>query len=396
MKSFLPLLLGFATGLWNCAWAAEPPSPKFEAQMIDARVAIGYGVAVGDVDGDGKPDILLADKRQIVWYRNGDWKKFVMAADLTPHDDVCIAARDINGDGRVEVAAGANWNPGETSDLNQSGAVYYLIRPQDPTGRWEPVKLHHEPTVHRMAWIKAADGKCQLVVAPLHGRGNKNGVGVGARILAYDVPADFHGPWSTHVIDDSMHVTHNFDVVHWDGGGDEDLLLGGREGIALLRRQDHGWSKQAITLGNERAVSEVRIGKTLAGRFLAAVEPWHGNTLVVYTPTGQGGAWQRRVLADDLGEGHGLACADLLGMGSDQIVVGWRNPNAQKKVGIRLYVPSDSSGKPWKSQMVDDNTMACEDLKVADLDGDGRPDIVASGRSTHNLVVYWNKTEMKK
>jgi hypothetical protein len=40
--------------------------------------------------------------------------------------------------------------------------------------------------------------------------------------------------------------------------------------------------------------------------------------------------------------------------------------------------------------------MACEDSKVADLDGDGRPDIVASGRSTHNLMVYWNKTGMKK
>ena len=138
------------------------------------------------------------------------------------------------------------------------------------------------------------------------------------------------------------------------------------------------------------------MGKTSAGRFLAAVEPWHGNTLVVYTPSGQGGPWQRSVLADDLREGHGLACADFLGIGSDQIVVGWRNPNAEKKVGIRLYVPPDALGSPWKSHVIDENTMACEDLKVADLDGDGRPDIVASGRSTHNLVIYWNRTGMKK
>ena len=395
MKRFSPLLW-FVACLESYLWAAEPPMPTFEAQTIDGKVAIGYGVAVGDVDGDGKPDVLVADKRQIAWYRNGDWKKFVMAADLTPHDDVCIAVRDINGDGRVEVAVGANWNPGETSDLSQSGAVYYLVRPQDPTSRWEPIKLHHEPTVHRMAWIKAADGKYQLVVVPLHGRGNKNGQGAGVRILAYDVPADLHGPWSTHLIDESMHVTHNFDVVHWDGGGGDDLLQGGREGIALFRRHDNGWSKQSITSESNNAVSEVRMGKTRAGRFLAAVEPWHGNMLVVYTPTGQGGSWQRSVLADDLGEGHGLACADLLGLGSDQIVVGWRNPNAQKKVGIRLYMPPDSSGLPWKSQMIDDNKMACEDLKVADLDGDGRPDIVASGRSTHNLIIYWNKTAMKK
>jgi len=35
--------------------------------------------------------------------------------------------------------------------------------------------------------------------------------------------------------------------------------------------------------------------------------------------------------------------------------------------------------------------MACEDLKLADLDGDGWQDIIAAGRSTQNLKVYWNK-----
>ena len=75
MKRFFPLLLSmFVIGLANNAWTTEPPLPKFEAQTIDSTVAIGYGVAIGDVDGDDKPDILLADKRQIVWYRNGDWE----------------------------------------------------------------------------------------------------------------------------------------------------------------------------------------------------------------------------------------------------------------------------------------------------------------------------------
>jgi hypothetical protein len=35
--------------------------------------------------------------------------------------------------------------------------------------------------------------------------------------------------------------------------------------------------------------------------------------------------------------------------------------------------------------------MACEDLKVADLDDDGDLDIIAAGRSTQNLKIYWNK-----
>jgi len=59
------------------------------------------------------------------------------------------------------------------------------------------------------------------------------------------------------------------------------------------------------------------------------------------------------------------------------------------KVGVALYVPV---GSRWMKVWVDDDGMACEDLTLADLDGDGRLDIVASGRSTHNLKVYFNES----
>src|SRR6266487_2106321 len=145
----------------------QTPQPKFEEQTIDNNISIGYGLALGDVDGDGKTDILLADKKQFVWYRNGDWKKFVMIENLTENDNVCIAACDINGDGKVEVAVGAQWNPSETSNAEQSGAVYYLIRPEDPTQMWKAVKLYHEPTIHRMGtewesyWIDENGMACE-------------------------------------------------------------------------------------------------------------------------------------------------------------------------------------------------------------------------------------------
>jgi hypothetical protein len=88
-----------------------------------------------------------------------------------------------------------------------------------------------------------------------------------------------------------------------------------------------------------------------------------------------------------------VACADFIKAGSDQLVVGWRamgKPGV--RVGIRLYVPQDGEGHEWKSMMVDDNGMACEDLTVADLNGDGRPDLIAAGRGTKNLKIYWNET----
>src|SRR6188472_1648008 len=127
---------------------AETKTPVFRAQDVDTQIEIGYGLAIADVQGDGKPDILLADKKQFVWYEAPIWTKHVLAENLTEKDNVCIAARDIDGDGKCEIAVGAEWNPGDTVN---SGAVFYLVPPADRTLKWEAVKFPNvEPTTHRM------------------------------------------------------------------------------------------------------------------------------------------------------------------------------------------------------------------------------------------------------
>ncbi|HYG75411.1 MAG TPA: VCBS repeat-containing protein [Planctomycetota bacterium] len=376
-------LLLFTLGLA----AGEGPAPVFEAQDVDTKVMIGYGLAIGDVDGDGKPDILLADKEQIVWYHNPDWTRHVICEKPSKLDNVCIAARDLDGDGKVEVAFGANWNPADTEN---SGSVHYLIAPADRKQKWEVVDLHREPTVHRMRWIQAKDNSFRLVVAPLHGRGNKNQAGVGVKILAYSKPANPKDAWTTELMDESLHVTHNFDPVKWDADAEDEVVLGGKEGVLLLDRGADKWTSTKLT---ESGAGEVRAGQFAPGkRFIATVEPFHGDKLCVFTPKDDPKAiWERRVIDEALKEGHALACADLLGIGSDQIVMGWRNPNAAQKVGINLYIPVDG-GKEWRKVSVDENGMACEDLQVADLNGDGKLDIIAAGRATKNVKVYWNKT----
>jgi hypothetical protein len=40
---------------------------------------------------------------------------------------------------------------------------------------------------------------------------------------------------------------------------------------------------------------------------------------------------------------------------------------------------------------IDDGGMACEDALAVDLDGDGRLDLNAGGRATHNVKIYWNR-----
>lgn len=380
-------ILFLCTGILLYLFACQPTAqesktaiPEFRTQVLDDQIQIGYGLAIGDVDGDAQPDILLADKKQFVWYRNGDWQRFVMAEDLTERDNVCLAARDIDGDGRVEVAVGAQWNPGETADSTQSGAVFYLIRPEDPTQQWEAIPLPHEPTVHRMHWVKEGDGYA-LTMLPLHGRNNKAGEGPTVKLLVYRPPADPRQAWEVVAVDQGMHLTHNFDII--DEAGGEGLLVGGKEGAKILNTS----SGRTAAVQNNWKIAGDGFGEIRkSGDLIAGIQPLHGNELVVYLP-----GEARKVLTDSLAQGHALALGDLIGQGRDQIVAGWRNENDAQETGIKLFVAEDANWNSWQSFWIDRNGMACEDLKLADLNGDGKLDIIAAGRASENLKIYWNE-----
>lgn len=376
---------------FSMAGTAFAQTATFYGETIDDKVSIGYGVASGDVDGDGKLDMLLADKKEIVWYKNpgkkdGKWTRYVIARDLTEQDNVCLAARDIDGDGKVEVAVGAGWNPSETKDLKTSGAVFYMVAGDDRTAPWTPVKLHHEVTIHRMHWVKKADGDFQLAVLPLHGEGNTGGNGAGVKLIVFDVPENKKGIWPYNLIETDMHMTHNFQPMEIPGRM-AGLSIAGKEGVQVFLDGADGWAPSGNWMVPERGVGEIRTGSLGKKQlFTATIEPMHGNTLVVYTKD------SRTVLTDRIKEGHALACADFFGQGRDQVVMGWRNPNVTGETGVRIYVGSDAEGKKWTEYTLDEKIrIACEDLLPADLDGDGDLDIIASGRATHNLVVYWNQ-----
>lgn len=367
------------------------------AHTIDAAIQIGYGLAIADVDGDKRNDIILADAKQVVWYRAPKWEKFILVENLTPKDNVCVAARDLDGDGKAEIAVGAEWNPGDTIG---SGAVFLLDPPADRTRRWTARKLPHVPTTHRMHWVRSANGTYGLAVLPLHGRGNKNGTGVGVELLRYEWPwRPASAPEPMWAQASALHLTHNFDLLPGtDGTAAEGLLVATKEGIRALFSPAKSAEPAPITTF---AAGEVRRGTLTGGTaFIATIEPMHGHELVIYrdppssaSPRSVNPAARISVDATLL-QGHGLATADLLGVGSDQVVVGWRGNKPGDKVGIKVYAATDPTGAAWSlAGLVDNNQMACEDLKISDLNGDGRPDVIAAGRATKNVVIYWNETD---
>jgi hypothetical protein len=352
---------------------AEVAGPTFRAQTIDDAIEIGYGVAAADVDGDGHVDILLADKRQVVWYRNPTWEKFILAENLTDRDNVCIAAQDLDGDGKCEIAVGADWAP---NDRENSGAVFYLIPPADRTRKWEPLKLHAEPTVHRMRWLELGDGKWGLVVQPLHGRGSDPAAT--AKLLLYHMPDDPRTDWPTELLDDSMQLTHNLHILPRKPA----MILAGKQGLLQITREQGQWHKQWI-VQSERGAGEVTfvgLGYAMPWPVYATIEPMHGNELVVYEPA-RGEQFQRTVLTDRLHEGHAIAF-----LRPNAIIAGWRGGGG----GVVMFTKPNAR-LPWHETIIDDGGMACEDLCQADLDGDGDLEIIASGRATRNVKIYWNQ-----
>lgn len=350
--------------LLTACLAAEPP--RWEAVEIARDLGVVYAVTTADVNGDGRPDIVLINNSQLLWFENPTWAKHVVAERITEKDNVALAPRDIDGDGRLDFALGADW---QSTNTESGGSLHWV------SNSGAVRRLASEPTLHRIGWIDVdGDGKTELVVVPLHGRGTKAPdwtQGAGARILVFRVPPDpARDEWPVELADDSLHIAHNFIGVG------REIWVASAEGVhALARGRDGRWSRRKIADGQP---GEIKAGRVRGKRYLATVEPWHGHSVALYEEAAP--LWRKTVIETGLQQAHALGWSDFNGDGADELVVGWRN----KPWGIALFQLDEGT---WRKSIIDDG-VAAEDLAIADLDGDGHAEIIAGGRATANLRVY--------
>jgi hypothetical protein len=386
--------------------ADEAAFPKFKVQEIATDLTVGYAVITADINGDKKPDIVVVDSKRVVWYENPTWKVRTIIGGKTKPDNVCVAAHDIDGDGQIDLVLGADWKP---SNTKSGGTLQWLKRGKTFDEEWAVHPIGEEPTVHRVRMADTdGDGKAEIILAPLMGRessakGNWMD-GRPVRILAYPIPADpVEGPWKPVVLSEELHVVHNF----WPLPSmkrPQSILAASYEGVTILEPDGTGWKSTRIGAGNQdnpngnRGASEIK-GGVLKGKrpYIATIEPWHGNQVVVYTLGPKEGAlWERQMIDDHLRWGHAVWCADLDADGDQELIIGVRDNPAKgdkftEKCGVRIYKATDGEGKVWSRTIVDDGGVAVEDLTAADLNGDGKVDIIAVGRGTKNARIYWNQ-----
>ncbi|HQR08297.1 MAG TPA: VCBS repeat-containing protein [Gemmatales bacterium] len=397
--------LTLIVGSLCCLSSQESNAPKplrFRMQEIDKTLKVGYSVIIADVNNDKKPDIVVADAQRVIWFENPTWKQRTIIQGQTKPDNVSIAAYDIDGDGLIDFALAADWKPFNTKS---GGTLQWLKRGKTLDEPWTVHPIAEDiPTIHRIRFADVLKrGSQQLIVAPLMGKGSsqaRNWIEQPVELAAYEVPGSpTKERWIPTVLPYSLHVVHNFHTTDLHGIGQSDVLFASYEGVTCLTSVAGIWVSSRIGDGDQsqpdknRGASEVRLGRLKDKQpIIATIEPWHGNQVVIYRSdeTDQNKSWKRTVIDKDLKWGHALAWADLDGDGQDELIVGVRDSLSPKdQCGVRIYrMQPDGS---WISERLDPGGVAVEDMVVADLNGDGKPDIIAVGRATGNVRIYWNE-----
>jgi hypothetical protein len=198
------------------------------------------------------------------------------------------------------------------------------------------------------------------------------------------------GLWKREIISEELQgVLHGLLATNWDAGTSEELLTASFLGVDLFSFGKNRWRRTSIVKGNPEAwprggSSEIAVGKLGRDRFLGTIEPWHGNQVVIYRQSQK--SWQRQVIDTTLNDGHVLLTADLNHDGRDEVIAGYRGQGRS----VYVYSADDPKGDHWSRQVLDDGGMGAAGCAVADLNGDGKLDVACIGTATANLKWYEN------
>jgi hypothetical protein len=384
------ITLAGVVGVAGVVAAQTPTAPwHFVEHTVATELRGGYHVTAADINKDGRVDLLAVatgPKVDLVWFENPTWTRHVMASGYPGM--INADAFDVDRDGYPEVVLQSGFS---TTPAKGDGRMILLTKGADVNAAWTAKEFDRMPSVHRVRWIDADGSGTKLVVnAPLGGVNGappdyKDKVG----IYAYDPRKEYKREIVTEADEG---VLHGVQVVDWDGKGREALLSASFMGIHLHRYNNGQWSRTKLTSGNadpwpKNGASDVVVLRTRAGRQLSAIEPWHGNQVVVYRGTGD--TWdQRSVIDDTLIDGHTLVAGDLDGDGVDEIVAGYRGGGG----GVNVY--RLGANNQWTKQTLatpDQKSMAAAGCALAHLNNDQRLDLACIGSSTANLKWYENQ-----
>ncbi len=377
-----PAFSRLVAGILLCPVLSAAPPVRFAEHTVATGLSGGYQVVAVDINHDGKIDLvaLASGMTELVWFENPGWQRHVIASNLSGM--INLAALDFDSDGIPEIVLASGFS---MNAKKSSGILSVLRHNGDPRQPWTIREIDRLPSSHRLRWADIdGTGKKVLINQPLTAANVDHPEDHAHTPLVFYRP----GEWKRETISEQDEgVVHGIYIVDWDGAGHDEILTAGFTGLHLYKLGSDGrWSRTEIAKGDPApwpkcGSSDVAVGRLGKQRFLATIEPWHGNQVAIYREIG--GTWQRHVIDASLVDGHTILTADLNGDGSDEVVAGYRGK------GVNIYYAQDAAGADWTKTVLD-NSIAAAACAIADLNGDGRPDIACIGAATANLKWYEN------
>jgi hypothetical protein len=242
-------------------WLERPDDPTagpWTARVVDDQLNGIHGVLQGDVDGDGRPD-LLANSGQPVgafpnsaaWLKVPDqprtadrWHRFVFAQNDAPGLSHYFGFGDVNGDGRADIALAAKGGEQDPSGLGEWFAWWEA--PEDPTQVFQKHLLPgRQPgaTNIQPADING-DGQVDLLASRGHGVG----------LVWFENP-----DWDIHDVNTELRSPHCLQVVDMDGDGDIDAATCAYESeVAAWFENDGRGRFTTHIVGRNQAAYDIR------------------------------------------------------------------------------------------------------------------------------------------
>jgi hypothetical protein len=357
---------------------------QFVEHTIATDLPGGYQVVVFDLNQDGKPDLiaLASGMAELVWYENPHWQRHIIAGGFSQMINLAI----FNSGAHPIIVLASDFS---SEAKNSQGTVWVLEPGSDVRGHWNKREIDRLPTSHR---LRLADidglGRKVIINAPLTASQASSPDYRGHVPLVYYSP----GEWKRRLIgDENEGVMHGIFVTDWEGDGKDEILSASFSGIHRYQLNSDGrWLRTEISRGDPApwpkcGSSDVAVGQLKGRRFLCSIEPWHGHQVAFYRE--EAGTWIRQIIDDSLVEGHTIVAADLNGDGDDEIIAGYRGSGG----GVYIYTAQEDQRLPWIRRELDKGNIAAASCVVADLNGDGKPDIACIGSATANLKWYENR-----
>jgi hypothetical protein len=349
---------------------------KFEKHIISSRF-ISEGVAVADVNDDGKTDILAGN----YWFEAPSWTQHLLHADtLNPVPGYSTTflnfCTDVNNDGWIDLIR-----------FDQPGGVCaWYENPKNKNVLWQKHVILETAGIETPAFVDVdRDGRMDLICNDI----------VAKQVIWLQSPqAKGDTLWQRYVIShDSLMATDRY--THGLGWGD--INKDGRNDVIIKT----GWWESPVNIkDSDWKFHPADLGADCANMFVYDVDE-DGDQDVISSSTHNYGIWWHEQQKDNNGniswitheisklfsQSHCLAFEDINGDGHPDLITGKRyfahngkDPGAHEPAVLYWFEFIPGKVPRWIPHQIDDNSGIGNSFVVKDINKDGLTDIITSNK----------------